>query len=194
MSRLTISFLMVVLISFWGCDQHEEHDQHDEHEHSQQSTSDEQPEVTQHTKAADHNFKKELSQENRNELKLLFEVNERLHSAFFEYAPEKVESIAKEMIVSIESLNEPEISKRLHYSKETLAKIKASADREENNQNYHLVSMALIHLLNNFEIDDKYRGFTCPMIKMQWVQNTAELERVHNPFAPQMPHCGEAQY
>lgn len=178
---------IIVLISFSSCNRHV----HDE-KSNEKSTDHQHNEGSKEIKRS-KNERKELKEEQRKEVKKLFEINERLHSAFFEYDANKVEMISKEMIKAIKKISNTDISQRLEFSKEILGNIKSSEERKENNQNYHLFSMALIHLLDNFEIDNKYKAYSCPMVKMQWVQNVDQLEKVHNPYAPEMPHCGEMQ-
>ena len=78
----------------------------------------------------------------------------------------------------------------LTFSKTKLDQIKASNDREDNNQNYHLVSMALIHVVKEYDVGSKYNAYSCPMVKKKWLQNSKKISKVHNPYAPEMPHCG----
>jgi hypothetical protein len=66
----------------------------------------------------------------------------------------------------------------------------AKTSREENNQNYHLVSMALIYIVNTYDVGPKYNAYSCPMVKKKWLQNSKKLAKIHNPYAPHMPHCG----
>jgi hypothetical protein len=39
-------------------------------------------------------------------------------------------------------------------------------------------------------VGEGYNEYTCPMVKKKWVQNSKKRARVHNPYAPEMPHCG----
>lgn len=118
------------------------------------------------------------------------EANEALHGAFFKYDAKSVEENALKLKKAIESIEDKEVAKLLNFSKEKLSEIKASNDREENNKNYHLVSMALIHIVNKYDVGAKYNAYSCPMVKKKWVQNSSKMAKVHNPYAPEMPHCG----
>ena len=60
----------------------------------------------------------------------------------------------------------------------------------KNNQNYHLTSMALIHIVNTYDVGNEYNAYSCPMVKKKWLQNSKKMAKVHNPYAPNMPHCG----
>lgn len=135
--------------------------------------------------------KKSLSGEVKARLLNVFESNEKLHQAFFKYDVENVEKNAKQLLDSINKINDPEIAKLLNFSKSKLKEIGTANKREENNQNYHLVSMALIHILNTYNLGNAYKAYFCPMVKKKWIQNTKELDEVQNPYASNMPNCGE---
>jgi hypothetical protein len=134
--------------------------------------------------------RKALTEEEKSQIIKVLKANEALHAAFFKYEASKVEAAATSLNTNIEGLSNKEISKLLKYSQSLLMKIKASSEREENNKNYHLVSMALIHIVNTYDIGDEYNSYSCPMVKKKWVQNTKESDQVNNPYAPNMPHCG----
>lgn len=120
----------------------------------------------------------------------MLETNEKLHAAFFEYDAKKVEENALALKKAIDAIETPEIVKLLKFAKSKLDEIKANNEREGNNQNYHIVSSALIYIVNTFDVGPKYNAYSCPMIKKKWVQNTQKMAKVHNPYAPEMPHCG----
>jgi hypothetical protein len=118
------------------------------------------------------------------------EANEVLHSSFFKYNAKAVEANAMKLKKAIDGIKDKEVTKLLNFSKRKLSEIKASNDRETNNKNYHLVSMALIHIVNKYDVGSKYNAYSCPMVKKKWVQNSEKMAKVHNPYAPNMPHCG----
>lgn len=134
--------------------------------------------------------KVEVDSNTKDELLNVFSANEKLHAAFFQYDAKEVEKQANNLKDSMEKVKNPEVAKLLKFSKQKLNEIKASKKRKENNQNYHLVSMALIHLLNKYNLGDTYGAYSCPMVKKKWIQNVKKMEEVHNPYAPEMPHCG----
>lgn len=140
--------------------------------------------------AEDKKEKKPLDAKTKERVVQVLESNEKLHNAFFNYEEGKVEKAAQKTISAIEEIENKEIKKLLTFSKGKLGEIKASNEREENNQNYHLVSMALIHIVNTYDLGEKYSGFSCPMVQKKWVQNTKKMPKVHNPYDPAMPHCG----
>lgn len=134
--------------------------------------------------------KKEVPKETKQALRDVLEKNEKLHDAFFKYEGKKVEAAAGKVKEAMAKIQDEEIAKKLSFSMKKLDAIKAKNNRKENNQNYHLVSMALIHLVNTYDLGEEYQAYSCPMVQKKWVQNTEKKEKVHNPYAPGMPHCG----
>lgn len=134
--------------------------------------------------------RKSLSEAAKKSVLSALEANEALHSSFFEYDAKTVESNAMKLKKAIDAIEDKEVAKLLNFSKSKLSEIKASNDRETNNKNYHLVSMALIHIVNKYDVGSKYNAYSCPMVKKKWVQNSSKMAKVHNPYAPNMPHCG----
>ena len=80
--------------------------------------------------------------------------------------------------------------KLLKFSQGKLKEIKSDSSKKDNNQRYHLVSMALIHVLNKYDIGNDYAAYTCPMVQKKWIQNSKKIAKVHNPYSDKMPHCG----
>ncbi len=134
--------------------------------------------------------RKSLSEAAKKSVVSALEANEALHSSFFKYDAKAVESNAMKLKKAIDAIEDKEVAKLLNFSKTKLSEIKASNDRETNNKNYHLVSMALIHIVNKYDVGSKYNAYSCPMVKKKWVQNSSKMAKVHNPYAPNMPHCG----
>ena len=126
------------------------------------------------------------------ELLAVFSVNEELHQAFFEYEEKKgtIPSLAAKLSESIKGISDLEIRKLLRFSQSKLAEMNVKSIKVENDQRYHLVSMTLIHILNKYDIGSDYNAYSCPMVKKKWIQNTAKVAKIHNPYAEKMPHCG----
>ena len=134
-----------------------------------------------------------LSPDTKQEVVKTLEANEKLHLAFFEYNGETIEKEAKALIKAISSIKDSKISKLLKFSKTKLLEMKKGSSKEDNNQNYHLVSMALIYIVGKYDVGSKYNAYSCPMVKKKWLQNSKKLSRVHNPYASEMPHCGSQE-
>ncbi|POB13408.1 DUF3347 domain-containing protein [Halobacteriovorax sp. DA5] len=133
----------------------------------------------------------EMAPNTKKEVVKVLELNETLHASFFEYDGAKVEEAAKKLSTAIDKISDEKIKKLLTFSKTKLSEIQASKTTAENNQSYHLVSMALIHIINTYDVGEKYNAYSCPMVKKKWVQNSSKQDKVHNPYASNMPHCGQ---
>ncbi len=131
-----------------------------------------------------------VDEKTKAEVLKVLEANEALHSSFFRYNAKKVEANAIKTSDAISKISNKEIKKLLENSSKMLKSIKSDADREANNVSYHQASMALIYVINKYDLGKKYSGYRCPMVKKKWVQNTEKMAKVYNPYAPGMPHCG----
>ncbi len=134
--------------------------------------------------------RKKLSDDTRKSLIEVLKVNEQLHQSFFKYDKKLVEKNAIKLKDAIGNIENDEISKLLSFSRKQLGEIKSSHARDVNNNHYNLVSMALIHIINTYDLGSAYNSYSCPMVKKKWIQNSAKMAKVHNPYAPGMPHCG----
>ena len=127
---------------------------------------------------------------NREEILAILQANEELHRAFFDYNPQSVKEKAKALQRAMDGVTSSEIKAKLAFSQKKLGEIIAGQSREENNQDYHLVSLALIYLINSHYNSGPYNAYSCSMVKMKWVQNSKKVAKVSNPYAPNMPNCG----
>lgn len=143
-----------------------------------------------HSSKKEKSSRKPLSKSEKAQVISVLEANEKLHSSFFKYKASEVEANAKAVSSAILKIKNKEVVKLLKFSTTKLAAITADAKRKANNENYHLFSMALIHVVNTFDVGGKYNAYSCPMVKKKWVQNSKNMNKVHNPYAPYMPHCG----
>lgn len=131
-----------------------------------------------------------LGDKERKEVIMVFKENERLHLAFYQYKAKEVEKKAKQVARAILKISHPKISKLLAFSQKKLLEIRANLPRDRNDQNYHLFSTALIHVINTYDLGKIYNAHSCSMKKMKWIQNTQKLPQIHNPYAPEMKRCG----
>ncbi|MDC0980266.1 hypothetical protein OAQ84_00875 [Bdellovibrionales bacterium] len=180
-SLLTLS---LSLIATWSVDSFAE-DSHSNMDHSKMDHS-----KMNDGGMADKGRRKVLDQKTKKRFVKALEANEELHISFFKYDGKKVETAAKKLNMAMDKITNKELSKLLKFSKTKLAKIVSEKSREENNQNYHLVSMALIHVVKTYDVGSQYNAYSCPMVKKRWIQNSKKIEKVHNPYAATMPHCG----
>lgn len=42
--------------------------------------------------------------------------------------------------------------------------------------------MALIHIINTYDVGENYNAYSCPMTNKKWVQNSKKLNMVSNPY------------
>ncbi len=184
------SFLVLgfVALGMFGLESYAS-DSHGSHDHSKMKNGKMDHSKMDHSKMK-KGSRKALTEATRKSVVSALEANEALHSSFFKYDGKSVEQNAKKLKSAIDAIEDKEIGKLLKFSKVKLSEIKASSDRKVNNKNYHLVSMALIHIVNKYDVGSKYNAYSCPMVKKKWVQNSSKMTKVHNPYAPNMPHCG----
>lgn len=179
----TKKFILAIVFfafSLWGLDSYAE-GKTDHHNHNH---SNGEMEKVSRTKRI------ELPKEIKKSVQAALAANEELHGAFFKYEGVKVEAASKGLKEKLTKIKDKDISKLLEFSINKLSEIKASKPREENNSTYNVVSMALIYLVNKYDVGESYNAYSCPMVKKKWVQNSEKIEKVHNPYAPNMPHCG----
>lgn len=136
------------------------------------------------------NERKALGPKAKSEILKVLEVNEKVHTAFFKYDGSKVQSEALALHKTISEITDPTLSKLLTFSLGKLSEIKKDRNRKKNNQSYHLVSMALIHIVKTYDVGSEYNAYSCPMVKMKWVQNSKKRVKVNNPYMASMPLCG----
>lgn len=134
--------------------------------------------------------RKKIDESTKKSVIKALDANEELHNSFFDYNGKKIEDAAKNLKAAVLEIKNEEIAKLLKFSTTKLELIKESAKRSDNNDNYHLVSMALIHVVNTYDLGSKYNAYSCPMVKKKWLQNSQKDAKVNNPYAPNMPHCG----
>ena len=133
--------------------------------------------------------RKELNKDTKKQVLKVLKANEGLHAAFFKYDSDKVSKKAAEVKTAIDGIKDETISKKLKLSKSRLSEISKESTRQANNQRYDFVSKALIHIIDTYNLED-YNGYSCPMVKKVWVQNSKINDGVMNPYAPEMPACG----
>ncbi|MDC1173935.1 hypothetical protein OAT67_00955 [Bacteriovoracaceae bacterium] len=131
-----------------------------------------------------------LESETKNQLIEVFKENEKLHAAFFNYDAKKINMIATSLNKKMKLVKKNEVSKLLKQAIVNAEKISKTSDRKKNNDYYADLSIALIYILNKYDLGREYNSYSCPMVKKKWVQNSKKKQKVHNPYAPEMPHCG----
>lgn len=134
--------------------------------------------------------RKALSTPERKLLIELLEGNEELHAAFYKYSPEQINQVAKKMKSTLEKLRETQLAKAFKRTEKEILKLTTGKERMANNRAYSEFGKTLERVLDKWDVTSSYNVFYCPMVKMTWVQDIKKKAKVHNPFAPSMPHCG----
>lgn len=123
----------------------------------------------------------------------VLEANELLHQSFFKYDSQKITINSKLMLKKMNLVSNKEISSMLNFAKKKLKEISGENKKSLNNQNYHIVSTAMIVIMNKYDLGKKYNSYSCPMVKKKWIQNTTKDDTVLNPYADYMPNCGRKE-
>ena len=131
-----------------------------------------------------------LDEKNLAQLISVYEANEKLHAAFFTYDAAAVEKNAVELRNLLLKITHKDLKKHFKRTLVQLEKITKDQNQEKNNHQYHLVSKKLVQALSEYDLGDTYNVYSCPMVKKVWVQNSKKMDKVHNPYASYMPHCG----
>ena len=137
---------------------------------------------TQRISVADDSDKKALAEALR--------INEDLHMAFFKYNAQSVSKYSKKLGEKLAQIKDKKIIKELGRSVKQLSKISEKKSQDQNNKLYSLVSKSMISIIKKYDTGKDYNVYSCPMVKMSWIQNSRKINKVHNPYASYMPHCG----
>lgn len=142
------------------------------------------------------NGKKTLNEKAKKEVLSSLAIYEELHKSFFDYdvkGAKEVVAKAKSLSESLNKLSDREIVSSLEKANvfKFLGAIKAGDNRSINNSLLDNISKALNkNIISKYDIGSDYNVFHCPMVDKHWIQNTTKMAKVHNPYAPEMPHCG----
>ncbi len=123
----------------------------------------------------------------------VYQKYEQVHSHFFKFDLDKSKKALKELSSSIDKIENEELKEKLVFTQKTIVEMLETDKRKELNKSLHTVSLALIHILQKYEVDSKYQPYSCPMVQMKWIQNVDVEAKVLNPYAPEMPHCGHKE-
>ena len=134
--------------------------------------------------------RKEVSERLKESVLSILEENERLHSSMFEYKKaalkESVEAFKKKAM----GIKDKKIEELLKPALRASSELMTNKTKAEDNESYHRLSLSLVKIVESFQIGSTYNIYYCPMVKKRWVQNSKKMRKVHNPYAPEMPHCG----
>ena len=132
----------------------------------------------------------QLSSKVERELKDVLNSNEELLEAISHFDLQKIKLNAKRLSKRISNISDKKIAKLLNFSQSKLLELDEMSDKEKIMQNFNSFSMALIHILKEYEISD-HNAFYCPMQKKKWVQNVSDSKTPRNPYNGEMRDCGD---
>lgn len=134
--------------------------------------------------------RKPLDSSTKEKVLELLKSNESLMMSFYKYDAKKISQAAKDFKGKLSAIKDKTIKVEVELAEIYLAKIASKNKKEVNYEAYHGISKALSRLVEGYELGSTYNVYYCPMVKKKWVQNSVKRRKVHNPYAPEMPHCG----
>lgn len=123
----------------------------------------------------------------------VLQANEELRLSFFDYKMADVETAASKMIKQIKQVKHPELTKLLAYPVKKLETIKAEATEDANKEAFGVISLGLANIVRKYDVGGKWNVYSCPMVKKSWIQDSAKVDDVQNPYAASMPNCGRKE-
>lgn len=139
---------------------------------------------------ASRNSRIELTNKIQAEATQILEANDKLFDSFFTYSGKRIEKNSKSLISVINKMSSSDIKKEFKKSFPFLKKLSAKNKKALNNDLYNKASLNFINIINRYDVGPNYNAYTCPMVNKRWVQNTKISNKVKNPYADYMPHCG----
>lgn len=134
-----------------------------------------------------------LKESDKKSIVSMYKSYEALYDGFLNYDSKSVEEEAQKLKLAISKIKHEDISHLLKFSQTKLDEIKSTKSRQENNTNFHVVSMALIHILKKYDLGPDINAYFCPMEKKKWIQNNTKRENIHNPYNAKMLNCGSKE-
>lgn len=139
---------------------------------------------------AEEDKRKDVSASVKTQVIALLTQNEKIHAAMFEYNKKALKSAVKKFQGLVTELKVEEFKKTLAPALKASGELLSNEKKEQDNESYHRLSLALVKLVETYKLGGVYNVYYCPMVKKRWVQNSEKMRKVHNPYAPEMPHCG----
>lgn len=125
------------------------------------------------------------------QLKEILASNDVLHDKFYQYNAVEIEAQKDDVAKLIAKFNGHEqILDLLKKSSVPLSKISKSSTEAENKKQFSIFNSVIVRIISDYEVDDKYKAYYCPMVRKKWVQDTAKKAGVNNPYDASMPDCG----
>jgi hypothetical protein len=116
---------------------------------------------------------------------------EKVHDAFFKRDLKTAQKFSSQLEKELSQIKEPEHTKLLAPVMKRVKSLRETKDVEEAHDDFHVISVGMLGVLDRAMPNKSYARYYCPMVKKYWIQNITESEKVMNPYASDtMPHCG----
>jgi hypothetical protein len=137
--------------------------------------------------------KEKINKKLNNEILTALKIYEKLHLEFFNYNVENVLIVSKELSEALSKISDKKLVEKLKSENvfKYLSSMVNHKNRSINNSLLDTTSKKLnTIILKDYKVSKNYSLYRCPMVKKVWIQNVKLMKKVHNPYAPKMPHCG----
>lgn len=135
--------------------------------------------------------RRKLPSKTKEQMLEVLKKHEGLHMAFFNYDQAKIKEQASILSAQVRKVGVSQVKKYLTKMYKELDDLQAATNKKDSYKLYDSISQKFVKIVSIFNTGKDYNIYSCPMVKKKWIQNTTKLRRVHNPFAPEMPHCGQ---
>lgn len=135
--------------------------------------------------------RKPLPEKIKKQVTSFLEENENLHRAFFDYNESKIKNVASKMAKMAKKIGMSPVKRPIVLMGNDLSKMNKASTRKNLNELYAGFSTKLAAIIKKYDVGANYNIYSCPMVKKTWIQDSSKRKRVHNPYAPEMPHCGQ---
>lgn len=133
--------------------------------------------------------RKPLGEKDKKILTDALKINDQLFNALLAKDTKLIEKKSQE-ISDLFQGNKEAIYKELTSKAGNLKKIKSSTKQEDALKAYEEFLKPLIKVVQEYDIENSYNVFSCPMVKKSWIQDVRVNKGVKNVFAPYMLECG----
>lgn len=133
--------------------------------------------------------RKSLAEKDKKFLTDALKINDQLFNALLAKDTKLIEKKSQE-ISDLFQGNKEAIYKELTSQAGNLKKIKSSTKQEDALKAYEEFLKPLIKVVQEYDIENSYNVFSCPMVKKSWIQDVRVNKGVKNVFAPYMLECG----
>lgn len=176
---LLIGISLALGFNLTGCNSHDT--EHADHEHH--------AEVSEANEAKGE--KAALEKEAQAQALNIFAANFQLHQAFIKDDVELIQQQAFNLReVTTQAVAAQPSLVELAKVDETLKQMATQKEVEQLATSFALVNQVMVDFLLANELSAAYNVYYCPMVDKRWIQDSAQVLEVQNPYALYMLKCG----